>query len=105
MKNTTVEFQARMYMFDLDNCAKEYWFKVGEGWDLCLASSEQKAELEKKYHPTVSEKGLPEMLLQLHTLVESKLLKTNPEILTSAHSEQMSAQPDFLVAFNRHRLR
>lgn len=47
MTNPTVELQAKMYVFDLGNCAKEFWFKEDEDWDLCLASGEQKLELEK----------------------------------------------------------
>ena len=54
MTNPTVELQAKMYVFDLGNCAKEFWFKEDEDWDLCLASGEQKLELEKRYLPTIS---------------------------------------------------
>lgn len=94
-----------MYMFDLDNCAQEYWFKGNEGWNLCLASSAQKAELERRYHPTMSAKGLPEDLIQLYRLVSTGLLKANPKIIPTDHSEQMSQAPEFLIAFNQNRLR
>ncbi|WP_207532448.1 hypothetical protein [Desertivirga arenae] len=105
MISTTVEFEARMYLFDLSNCAQEYWFKADEGWDLCLATSAQKLELERKFHPTLSKNGLPEMLLQLHQLVKTKLHKANPHIEQSGHQEHMTTAPEFLIAFNRNRLR
>ena len=105
MINSAVELQARMYVFDLGNCAKEFWFKDDEDWDLCLASGERKLELEKKYHPTISKKGLPEALIQLHGLVKTRLMKMNPHFLTTGPSEEMSAAPEFLIAFNRNRRR
>mgnify|MGYP003576266402 FL=1 len=106
MMNTTVELQAKMYVFDLGNCATEFWFKDDEEWDLCLASGEQKLELERKYHPTISQKALPETLIQLHRLVKLRLLKANPRLLKSSEpSEEMFASPEFLIAFNRNRAR
>ena len=105
MTNPTVELQAKMYVFDLGNCAKEFWFKDTEDWDLCLASSEQKLELERKYYPTISKRGLPEALIQLHSLVKTRLLKVNPHFLKTGPSEEMSAAPEFLIAFNRDRRR
>ncbi|MBC8052635.1 MAG: hypothetical protein H7Y13_06185 [Sphingobacteriaceae bacterium] len=105
MINQTVELQAKMYVFDLGNCAKEFWFKDDEDWDLCLASGEQKLELEKKYYPTISKKGIPETLILLHGLVKNRLLKVNPLFLKPGHSEEMSAAPEFLIAFNRNRRR
>lgn len=94
-----------MYLFDLSNYAKEFWFKDDESWDLCLASSEQKAELERKYHPTMSKKGLPETLIQLYSLVNSSLIKETSHFSKSGQSEAMSSSPEFLIAFNRNRLR
>ena len=105
MMNSTVELQAKMYVFDLGNCAKEFWFKDDEDWDLCLASGEQKLRLEKKYFPTISKKGLPEGLIQLHGLVKTRLMKVNPHFLKAEPSEEMSSAPEFLIAFNRNRLR
>jgi hypothetical protein len=105
MDNSTLELQAKMFVFDLGNCAKEYWFKDDESWNLCLASSEQKADIEKKYSPTMSKKGLPETLFQLHNLVNLRLLKVNPRFLKLGHFEAMSTEPEFLIAFNSNRLR
>lgn len=105
MINSTVELQAKMYVFDLGNCAKEFWFKEDEAWDLCLVSAEQKLELERKYHPTISKKGLPEALIQVHRIVKSRLLKANPNFLQPGQAEKMSSAPEFLIAFNRNRQR
>ena len=105
MTNPTVELQAKMYVFDLGNCAKEFWFKEDEDWDLCLATGEQKLALEKRYLPTISKKGLPETLIQLQRLVKAKLLKVNPQFLKLEPSEEMPSAPEFLIAFNRNRLR
>ena len=105
MINSSVELQAKMYEFDLGNYAREFWFKDGEGWDLFLASAAQKAELERKYHPTMSKKGFPETLIPLYAALQSRLPKVSPLLSGAGHPDEMSTSPEFLIAFNRNRLR
>lgn len=47
MVNQTVELQAKIYVYDLNNCANEYGFKDDEGWELSLANDAEKSEIEK----------------------------------------------------------
>lgn len=104
MINSSIELQAKMYVFDLNNCAKEFWFKNDENWELCLASGEQKAELEGRYYPTLSKRGNPETLFKLHSLVLSSIQKEN-SALNMVTSDDRTEAPEFLIAFNRNRLR
>lgn len=105
MGNLTLDLQAKMYVFDLNNCAKEYWFKDDDEWDLCLVSGEKKLEIERNYHPTISKKDLPEALIQLHRMVKSKLPRINPHLLKPQHPEDSIQTPEYLIAFNKNRRR
>lgn len=106
MSNQTIEFQAKVYIYDLNNCANEHGFKANEEWELSLATDTQKAELEKQYYPTLSTKALPEVLAELFKLVKGKLnsiksdYSTNEAVNNTAHSDLQ-----YLIAFNpdRHR--
>ncbi len=105
MTNSTIELQAKLYLFDLANYAEQFWFKKDESWELCLASGEKKAELERKYHPTLSKKALPETLIKLYGLIKTQLLTAPSSVPASPHSEEMSTSPEFLIAFNRNKMR
>jgi hypothetical protein len=106
MSNQTVEFQAKVYIYDLNNCANEHGFKADEAWELSLATDIQKAELEKKYYPTISTKALPEVLAELIKVVKGKLTQVRSDfdnhrvISNTAHSELQ-----YLIAFNPNRHR
>lgn len=69
----TIEWQAKVYLFDLNNCAREYGFKADERWELNLSSKEEKAELEKRFHPIISTEVLPEMVQELFDVVNKTL--------------------------------
>jgi hypothetical protein len=105
MEEPTVEFQAKVYLFDLRNCAKEYWFKEDENWDLCMVTGAEKKEIEKRFKPTISRKVKLDSLTQLHRLVKSKLTTNHQELVRSWPSNESPDEPEFLVAFNRERKR
>jgi hypothetical protein len=106
MANQLVEFQAKMYVYDLNNCAREFGFKDDEGWELSLANPEERTALEKKYYPIVSTKVLPEILTELFGVVKSKLVQAASNIQNKLDVTRSPGHDmQYLVAFNpkRHR--
>ena len=104
MTINTVGQQAKVYLFDLDNCAKEFGFKADEGWELSLASREEKVALEKQYYPTISAKVFPEILAEIFHLVESGLKKVKSGIMNSMDSKNLANRElQYLVAYNPKR--
>jgi len=102
MKITTVEQQAIVYVYDLDNKATELGFKPDEGWLLRAVAGAEKAAIEKQYYPTVSVKAFPEKLTELFGLVKTRLIRANPAFV----SELGLTAPDmeYIVAYNPQRL-
>jgi hypothetical protein len=45
--NQTPEYQAKEYLFDLNNTANENGFKADESWKVSLATAAEKAAIEK----------------------------------------------------------
>jgi hypothetical protein len=39
MSDQTIEFQAKIYFYDLMNCAREFGFKADENWEVSMATS------------------------------------------------------------------
>ena len=106
MENQTAEYQAKLYVYDLNNCAREFGFKDDEGWQLSLATGEAKTALYKRYYPVVSAKVVPEMLAELFTLVKSRLEQASANIQNKLDPENLSTLDlQYLVAFNPKRLR
>jgi hypothetical protein len=106
MANQLVEFQAKIYVYDLDNCAREFGFKADEGWELSLATTEERTALEKKYYPIISTKVLPEILAELFGVVKSKLVQAASNIQNKLDVNRAAGHDlQYLVAFNpkRHR--
>ena len=73
MTDQTTALQAKLFVFDLENSAKEHWFKPDEGWEVSVVTGADKSAIEKKYYPTVSAKCLPERLAGMLTTVKSSL--------------------------------
>ena len=106
MANQLVEFQAKVYVYDLNNCAREFGFKEDEGWELSLANKDERTALEKKYYPTISTKVLPEILVELFGVVKSKLVQAASNIQNKLDAGRAPGHDmQYLVAFNpkRHR--
>jgi hypothetical protein len=107
MSNPTVEFQAKMYVYDLNNCAKEFGFKPDENWELSLASASEASDLEKRYYPTIITKVLPEILGELMRVVKVKLIEAKAGFERKFDNNDNSTGRDlqYLVAFNPKRVR
>ena len=106
INNQTADYKAKVYVYDLDNTAKEFGFKQDENWELSVVSDVDKKAIEKKYYPTVSVKVFPEMLAELFNLVKSRLTQLKSGIANSSNPAQISAGDlQFLVAYNPKRPR
>jgi hypothetical protein len=106
MANQKIQFQAKVYVFDLNNCANEHGFKTDEGWELSLATNSEKSEIEKKYYPTMSAKVLPEILVEFFRMVKTQLNQAKSDIEEKLDWSHISyTHPEYLIAFNpkRHR--
>lgn len=104
-KNNTA-FEAKMFLYDLSNRAKEHWFKPDEGWQVSLATAEDKVGFEKKYYPTVSIQVESEMLAELFDLVAAQL-KQAPQVIDAPADSRYTKVSNFqyLIAFNPKRMR
>jgi hypothetical protein len=104
--NKALEMQAAVYVYDLNNTAREFGFKLDEGWELNVATQEEMVDIGKRYHPTITTKVLPEILSEMFGLVKDKLIQVKSEIRNNLNT---SPRPDsnlqYLVAFNPKRPR
>ena len=105
MNNQTIEYQAKEYLFDLNNIANENGFKPEEGWELSMATADEKKAIEKKYYPTVSTNVLPEIVAAFLILVKTKLATVKAKFHNAEHDAARNKQLQFLVAYNPNRLR
>lgn len=79
--------------------------KADEGWELNIASAEQKKDIEKRYYPTMSAKGLPEILSPLFNLVVEKLIQVKSGIVNSLDRQNLSGGDlQYIVAYNPKRM-
>ncbi|MCQ6959292.1 hypothetical protein [Mucilaginibacter aquariorum] len=101
MNDQTIEFQAKIYVFDLNNCAREFGFKSEEHWVIQAVNKEEKSVLEMRYFPTISAKVLPDMLAEMLASVKFKLsqqLAGAEKKLDAAFILQQQLR--FLIAYN-----
>jgi hypothetical protein len=106
MRDQTVELKAREYVYNLGNSAKENGFKPDEGWQLNVATAEEKSALEKKYFPTLSLAVMPEGMSELLKLIRLKLAPiTYVPAKAPDNSSFDSGSLQYLVAFNPDRQR
>jgi hypothetical protein len=106
MNDQTIEFQAKIYVYDLKNCAREFGSKEGENWEVSMASIEEKAAIENRYFPTLSASILPEMLAEVLHSVRLKLTQPLAGIekaLSLVTIRQRELQ--YLVAYSPNRIR
>ncbi|WEA01667.1 hypothetical protein [Mucilaginibacter sp. SJ] len=106
MSDQTIEFQAKIYVYDLKNCAREFGFKAGEDWEVGMATSEEKTSIENRYFPTLSASVLPEMLIEMFHSVKAKLTQQIVGLeknLDTAAIRRNHLQ--YLIAYNPKRLR
>jgi hypothetical protein len=106
MSEQTLEFEARVYVYDLQNCAKEFGFKTDENWEIMLASRSEKTTLEKKYFPMLALRVLPESLNEMFNLVKGKMRQTlDATEKKPAEDEIRQRELQYLVAYSAVRLR
>ena len=105
MTNEKMEREAKMYVYDLNNSAKENGFKADETWEFSLATDAEKHLLERKYFPTISAKVLPELLSELVNLVKSKLTHATYNIDRAGTHNIKESGLQYLIAYNPNRLR
>jgi len=106
MNNQTIDYQAKEYLFDLRNSARENGFKADEYWAVGLATAAEKETIEKCYCPTISTRVMPEILLEMFRLVKAALSQNRgtPENAMDAASLAKN-QLQYVVAYNPNRLR
>ena len=104
--NKALEMQAAVYVYDLNNTAREFGFKTDEGWELNVATQEEKVFIEKRYHPTIAAKVMPEILPDMFGLVKDRLTHAKSNISNNLQTGN-AHNPDqqYLIAFNPKRPR
>lgn len=106
MSDQTIEFQAKIYVYDLKNCAREFGFKADEGWEVSMASGAEKKAIEKQYFPTLSAEVLPEMLAEMLGSVKFKLSQKLAGLENGLDTVTIRKQQlQYLVAYSPNRLR
>ena len=106
MIHNNAEFQAKMYLYDLNNCAKENGFKADDKWEVSLATDDEKAAIEDKYVPTVAVKVAPAMLSQMFSLVKENLHQPKTEVEQGYNTSNIHAnQLHYLIAYTAKRVR
>ena len=106
MSDQTIEFQAKIYVYDLKNCAREFGFKADENWEVSMATSAQKTAIEKQYFPTLSASVLPEMLAEMLHSVKFKLTQQLAGLEIALDTTAIRRNRlQYLVAFSPNRLR
>ncbi|WP_199120781.1 hypothetical protein [Pedobacter sp. ASV28] len=101
----TAPQQAKVYVYELGNCAKEFGFKADEGWELSAASDAEKMAIEKRYHPVISVKVLPEILSEFFDLVNDTLMQLKSGITNTINPGSLLVrESQYLVAYNPKRL-
>jgi hypothetical protein len=105
MINETIERKAKIYVYDLNNCAVENGFKPDETWEFSLATDVEKIAIEKKYFPTISAKVLPEFLSELFHQVKSQLVHVKYNHDKAGMHNTAGSGLQYLIAYNPGRLR
>jgi hypothetical protein len=106
MNNQTPEYQAKEYLFDLNNTANENGFKADESWKVSLATAAEKAAIEKNYYPVIATMVLPEVLPGLFRIVKATLKQGLDNLENSMDTRALiKSQLYYVVAYNPNRLR
>ena len=106
MNNQTIEYQAKEYLFDLDNTARENGFKADEHWKVSLATAAEKTAIEKRYYPTISTKVVPEILSEMFRIVKTALGQNRDNTENTMDAASLAKNHlQYVVAYNPNRLR
>jgi len=105
MINESIELKAKIYVYDLNNCAIENGFKPDETWEFSMATDVEKIAFEKKYFPIITAKVLPEFLSEMYHLVKSKLMHAKYSHEKTSEHNPAGSPLQYLIAYNPGRLR
>jgi hypothetical protein len=106
MNNQTIEYQAKEYLFDLDNTARENGFKADEHWKVSLATAAEKKVIENKYNPTISTKVMPEVLSEMFRIVKATLSQALDNVENAIDAKSLAKSGlQYVIAYNPNRLR
>ena len=106
MEEKTIEMQTRMYLYDLNNAAREHGFGAEDVWEFSLVTETGRVKVHKDFYPAVSVKIVPEMLLKVLYSIKSRLKQslTREEQLPDEKS-LIREDINYLVAYNPKRPR
>lgn len=106
MSEQNIDFQARIYLYDLRNCAREFGFRADERWEVHLASADEKTELERIYFPTLSAKLPADILTETLSQIKTSLSQKVAEQEKNMNTKEIRAQGlQYVVAYNLKRTR
>jgi len=106
MISQNAEFQAKMYLYDLHNCARENGFKADDKWEVSLATDDEKTAIENMYNPIIAVKVAPAVLSEMFSLVKENLNLPKTDIEKGYNTNVIYAnQLHYLVAFTPKRVR
>jgi hypothetical protein len=101
-----VENKSLMFLFDLQNLAKEHGFKGDDIWELAVLSDRERSLIQKNHHPSAATKISPALLLPVFKLVKSRLGQQLNEDEESLNAKAvLNRELTFLVAYNTKRVR
>ena|ERR1700761_2922414 len=106
MKEQTIENETKMYLYDLMNAANEHGFKADDSWELSMVTNSERIKIQKDYYPTIVTKVIPEFLLQVFNLTNSKLKQSSNKSGESLNNRNVvNNELNYIVAFNPKRPR
>lgn len=105
MNEQNIIQEAKEYVYDLGNAAREYGFKATEHWQLSLVSASEKKALERNYYPTVAIALLPEAITNFIAEVKKAMSHLNAVFTRAGNIGLRTSQQQFLVAYNTLRSR
>lgn len=106
MSAQSIDQQTKLYLYELNNLAKEHGFKADDNWEFSMATNAERSKLQRNYYPTNATKMGPEILLQVLNMVKAGLKQsyTRDDSQTDK-SGIVFDELDYLVAFNPKRPR
>jgi hypothetical protein len=106
MEIQTVEKEARTYVYDLMNEAREHGFGPNDKWRLSMVNETDNLRLRKEYYPAISSKIDPEDILAVFQFVKSALQQplSKDELELNEHIIQQR-ELQYILAINPNRFR
>jgi hypothetical protein len=105
MKDQSIEYQTNMYLYDLQNTAREHGFKADDSWELSMLTNTEKAKIQKDYYPSIAAKIAPELLTKIFYAVKGKLNQQLHSKDQENGANVLNEDRNYLVAFNLKRPR